>query len=248
MLWSQGAIDGYMRGKGNSDLALTYSYESYNRYFFGEEEQQIENSLQSLSLYFTHGFQDSLDLVVSIPFVRTDSLNSSLQDAILAVKFRNRRINYADGSALSVITSAGVSFPLAAYPIDTERPIGVRAVTFMGRLMAQYEFKNGVFLNLQTGYDFRIAPAPLSSIPVILRMGYAGSIYFDVWLDYYQTFNARADTQITGGEGSTWLRTGGTIYYPISPKFGAFVGIAHFLAGRNIGLATRGNVGVVFKL
>lgn len=248
VIWSQGAVDGYMKGKGNTDLALTYSRESYNRYFFGEEEQEIENKLQSLSLYFTHGLQDSLDVVVSIPFIRTDSLNSSFQDAIIAVKFRNERIDYANGNALSVITSVGLSFPLAAYPIDTERPIGVRAVALMGRFITQYEFKNGVFLNLQAGYDFRIAPTALSSIPVIFRMGYAGPIYFDVWLDYFKTFDAGVDMQITGGQGSTWLKTGGTIYYPIRPKFGVFIGIARYLFGKNIGLATRGNVGVVFKL
>lgn len=245
---AQGAIDGYMKGKGNTDIALTYSRERYNRYFFGENEQRLENSLQSLSLYLTHGFRDSLDIVISIPYIRTDSLNSSLQDAILAVKFRNRRTNFANGDALSIITSVGLSFPISAYPIDTQRPIGVRALTFMGRLMGQYEFSNGAFVNLQSGYDFRIAPAPLHSIPVIFRMGYAGPIYFDVWMDYYKTFDAGVDAQITGGEGSTWLKVGGTIYYPIGNKFGAFVGMAHYLYGRNIGLATRGNIGVVFKL
>lgn len=247
VLLSQGAIDGYMKGKGNTDFALSYSYESYSEYFFGKQLENRENSNHTASLFIEHAFQDYLDLVVSVPYIYTDEMNSGLQDAILAIKFRNKKRDLKNGS-LSTITATGLSFPLSNYPIDTEQPIGIRATTFQLRLLMQYQSYSGFFAMIQTGYDLRIAPSLQNAVPVIFRAGFGASkFYVDAYLDFFNTFNAGVDNTIFAGEGSVWWKIGGTFYYPFSPKFGLFVGASRYLTGQNIGLGTRVNVGVVYK-
>ncbi|MEM9991330.1 MAG: hypothetical protein AAF738_06160, partial [Bacteroidota bacterium] len=244
---AQGAIDGYMKAKGETDFALTYSSESYDTYLFGEEEREIPTTFQSVNFFMAHGLSDSLNLVVALPYMWTDETNRSLQDAIVALKYRNTR-KYFERSALSLITSVGASFPASNYSTEITQPIGAKAVTFQARFLAQYEWYTGFFVHLQTGYDLRVAPSLQNALPIIARVGYGSSkIYVDAWLDFYKTFDAGVDAQIGGAQGSSWLRAGGTIYYAVTPKFGAFVGGAHFFSGENIGLATRYNAGVVYK-
>jgi len=245
--FSQSAIDGYMKGKRNLDLAVTYSNESYEDYYFGDEKRAISNTIQSVSLFLDYGISDSLDLVVSIPYLWTDSLNSNFQDAIVALKFRKERKNFSNG-ALSIIASAGLSFPISDYPRDTEKPIGEGAVSFTARLLAQYEFYSGFFLHLQSGYNFKVTPDSQNAIPILAKIGYATSkIYADAWMDYFHTFSAGTDTRIAGGAGMVFLKVGGTVYYPVAPRIGVFAGVARTLSGQNVGRATRVNLGGVVK-
>jgi hypothetical protein len=244
---AQGAYDGYMKGKGNTDIALTYSWEQYNQYYFGEEIQDIEVTTQTMNAYLTSGLNSQLDLVVSIPYMWTDSLNRNFQDAVVAIKYRNKRVEASKG-AFNMITGVGMSFPLGAYSVETDRPIGVRATAFQPRLIAQYESYSGWFIHLQSGFDFRILPDQQFGWPLILRTGYAGSrIYADWWLDYFNTFNAGVDQQVSGGSGAVWLKTGGTVFKPLASYLGLFVGGAFILDGRNIGKSYRINAGMVWR-
>ena len=247
--YSQGAIDGYMKGIGITDVALTASIETYNQYYFGTELQNISNTVQSLNLFVEHAFSDSLDLVFTLPYLRNLDGEQGFQDAILALKYRNQRLHYKNGAAGSLITAVGVSFPTHSYSTEVERPLGERALVLQARLLYQHEWSTGYFLQVQSGYDLRVAPILQNAIPVILRGGWAGArFYVDGWIDYYHTFNAGANDQIAGGQGSKWWRAGGTAYKPLSTTWGVFVGGAIFLSGENIGLASRINLGVVRKL
>lgn len=241
---SQGAIDGFMKGKGNTDIALTYSYESYDTYFFGREPQDISVTTQTINLFATGGFNNRLDWVVALPYLWVDSLNRSVQDAILAIKYRNSHKQLSNGE-LDVITSVGVSFPVGNYEVG---PLGQRAFFFQPRLLVQYKDNSGFFVNILSGIDFRMTPSSLFSIPVISRVGFAGAkFYVDAWIDFYGTLEPGVDTQVGAGEGAVWWRVGGTFYVPVSPRVGLFVGGAYFLGGRNIGQAARLNVGGVYK-
>jgi len=246
-LAAQGPITGFMPGPNVTDLALTYSYEQFDAYFFGSEKQNINNQVRSVNLFVEHGWSDSLSVVANIPYSWADEENKGFQDGALFVKYRNKRQFFPSGS-LTHITAAGLSFPLSRYPVQTDNPIGQRATQLHGKYLLQYKINNGLFFHLQGGLEFQISPNNQTAVPVLFRWGWGGSaIYFDAWLEYYHAFNSGADRQILGGEGSRWLKTGGVFFLAFSPEIGIFVGGSQILSGRNIGQSTRINAGLVYK-
>lgn len=248
-LVAQGPISGFLPGKGNTDIALAYSYESFDEFFFGANKESSNTIItRSVNLFIEHGFEDSISVVVNLPFLWIDDVNSGLQDGSIFLKYRNKRVQ-DEKRSLDLITAVGLSLPLSSYPVDTETPIGLRATVFQGRFLAQYKFNFGFFLHLQTGVDFRISPTSQTSIPVLARIGLGSrKWYIDFWAEYYHTFNSFAVNQFTTGEGSRWLRAGGTLFYNISSTYGVFIGGAQIFGGRNIGLASRLNIGIAYKL
>lgn len=247
-LFGQGPISGFMAGRGHTDFALNYSFESYNFYFFGEEKRDRRNETKSVNLFIEHGFSDTFGLVVTLPYIWIDDINRGLQDGSLFVKYRNQKKRYAHGS-LSFITALGISFPISSYPKDTENPIGERATLFQGRFLGQFNFDSGLFIHAQSGLNFRLFPDAQTSIPILLRMGFGGkNIFAEAWMEFFNTLNAGVDTQVFGGSGSTWTKIGGTLYYSLKPNFGLFLSGSQFLSGKNIGIASRVNAGAVYKL
>ena len=246
-LSGQGFTDGFMKAKGEGTLALTYSFEKAATYFFGDLAQPTDYSVQSLALYGTYGVSDRFDLIVSLPYMRTDSLNSNFQDAILAMKYQNGQKEFSTGR-LRTLTMIGAQFPASNYSSQTGRPIGIRSTSFLFRLLVQYESYAGFFAHVQSGFDFRLLPDQQFGVPLIFRAGYGNSaFYVDAWIDYFHSFDDREDVNLFGGSGPRWLKTGGTIYFPLGRKFGIFGGGAYILSGRNISKSWRVNAGVVWN-
>lgn len=245
---AQGPVTGFMPGAGVTDIAPAYSYESFNSYYFGRERLPATNTLQALSLFLEHGLSDSLSIVLTVPYIWNARNRGNLQDATIALKYRNL---YREGQigAFSLIGSAGITFPASSYAIDSLNPIGIRAATLNARLVGQYNWYSGAFVHLQTGYELRILPDVLHAVPVLLRGGFGAKQYYvEAWAEWFHTFNTDADVRISGGQGADWLRAGGTLYVPLASQFGIFGGAAHVFSGRNIGRSTRLNAGVVLKV
>ena len=246
-VWSQGPLSGFLTGRGKTDLAINYASDSYDDYFFGDEKRAASTQTQFVSLYLEHGFTDTLSLVATLPYMWTDPENPSLQDATIFLKYRNQYQEFQEG-ALSFVTGVGLSFPVGNYQLDVERPIGNRSTVFQGRIISQYNFFNGLFFHLQGGVDFRVTPDSQIAIPLLFRTGWGTSkIYGEAWVEWRNTFDAVADTQVGGGSGSDWLRVGATLYYPIVQNIGVTAAIAQFINGRNIGLSTMYSFGVVYR-
>jgi len=246
--FAQGAIDGYLKSKGEKDLAFTYSYEHFDEYYFGNELRDQAQTTQSMSFFGAFGWREGVNFIVAVPYIRIDEVNRGFQDATLAIKYRNERKSFKNGT-LDIITSVGLSFPTSNYITDTTTPIGAKQVGFQPRLTAQYQDNSGFFIMAQSGLDLRLIPTWQTSIPFIARAGWASSkVYIDFWIDNLTTFNAGVDTSTSGVSGSNWFKIGGTVYVPVAKKFGVFVSGARFLGGTNIGLSTRVNGGFVYKL
>ncbi len=246
-LLAQGPITGFMPGKKGTDFALTYSHEQYDEYFFGRESQAIDYQVQSVNLFIEHGIMDSLSVVINLPYLYADELNKGFQDGSAWIKYRNGQNRYSSG-ILTQMIAAGAGFPLSRYPVMTDNPIGIRNTILHGRYLGQFQFNNGIFVHLQAGLDFYISPNNQTALPAMARTGWgSATFYFDLWLEYYHTFDSGVDRQIQGGQGSSWLRTGGVLYYALSKDFGLFAGGAYILSGRNIGQSTRVNAGLVYK-
>lgn len=247
LLNAQGPISGFMAGRGVTDIALGYSTESFSSYMFGSEERDSRLTTESMNLFIEHGFTDSLALVANIPYVWIDEENRGLQDGGIFIKFRNQYKEYPSGY-LNLITSVGLSFPISGYPKDTETPIGLRAINFQSRFQGQYASASGLFFQLQSGADFQFLEELRPAIPILFRTGYGARRYFvEAWIESYNTVNSGVDIQVSGGSGAQWLRIGGALYVPVIANFGIVLGGARILSGRNIGLSTRWNVGVVYR-
>lgn len=246
-LFAQGPISGFLPKKGNTDIALTYAYEYFNKYYFGDQKQDISQTMHTASFYGEHGLSAKSSLVAAAPYLWIGE-NKGLQDGSLFLKYKAFYKEGTNGN-LSLIGAVGATFPLSHYSTEVDNPIGIRATLLQGRVVAQYNSVFGIFAHLQSGLDVRVTPGNLVALPIVFRMGYGGSwFYADGWLEYYHTFNAGADDSISDGSGSVWFRAGGTLYYPVTDKFGAFLGFAQIFSGRNIGLSSRWNLGVVWKL
>ncbi|MCO6491606.1 MAG: hypothetical protein J5I98_24535 [Phaeodactylibacter sp.] len=244
---AQGPISGFMPGRGVTDIALGYSTESFSRYMFGDEERGARLTTESMNLFVEHGFTDTLSLVANIPYLWIDEENRGLQDGGFFIKYRNQHKQYPTGY-LNLITSFGLSFPLSGYPRDTDTPIGLRALNFQARFQGQYVSNFGLFFQLQSGVDFQFLEELLPAVPILFRTGFGARRYFvETWIESYNTINSGADTQVSGGSGSQWLRIGGTLYVPVIAGIGLVFGGARILSGRNIGLSTRWNTGVVYR-
>lgn len=246
-LFAQGPISGFLPGAKTTDIALGYSFETYDSYFFGQDKREQMVDATSYNLFVEHGISSKASLVLNLPYIAIDEENSGLQDATIALKYRNQRKEYDSGN-LNFITAVGLTFPISSYPKETVNAIGAGAFQFQGRLVMQYNWNYGTFLHIQSGFDFQLIPVARTSIPIQVRAGMGASkFYFDVWMEYMNALNAGVDNTVAGGEGSSWFRVGGTFYYPFTPDFGAFLGGAYVLSGENIGQSSRINTGVVYK-
>lgn len=244
----QGPVAGFMPGMGVTDLALGYAHESFERYFYGRESRQASHSLQSFSLFLEHGFSDSTSVVISLPYIWTERQAGSLQDATLVYKFRPLSRNVNRGLT-SLTVAGGMSFPAAAYAVDTLFPMGIRATSLMARVVWQTNFASGWFMHVQTGYELRVLPDVVSAIPVLLRAGYGARRYYvETWLEWYNSLEDATGVRLNGGPGADWFRVGGVLYVPVVGGLGVVGGWSQVLSGKNIGISGRGHVGLVMKL
>ncbi len=247
---AQGPISGFRQTKGETALALTYSYENYDRYLRpeGNETRTLEATSYSLFVEAATGARSSI--VATLPYIRTNSQNSSLQDASIWIKYLNLQ-EVKKNSLHNVFTAVGLSFPLGNYPIDNAAAIGQKASIFQSRLVYQFQHEQGWFINAASGIDFQFSPEGRASIPLLLRTGYGGPyFYVETWWELVSALNNQntATSTALAGTGSSWSRAGATLYVPIRPWFGIVVGGAWILSGQYIGQSSRLNVGSVFKL
>ncbi|MCB0662371.1 MAG: hypothetical protein KDC24_06505, partial [Saprospiraceae bacterium] len=67
--------------------ALSGSVETSDIYYFGDQRQDLKNRFESLNLFAEWGISDSLDLVFTLPYIRTPKcdtcidFNQGIQDA-----------------------------------------------------------------------------------------------------------------------------------------------------------------------
>lgn len=279
---AQGLVDGFMKGQRKASFAVTYAQESFSTYYVGTTEIRNPNlgtvSTQSLNLYGSYGLGYDLDLIVAVPYIRTEASagywqkQEGLQD--LSAALRWEAFDYKLGKArLSWLFSAGYSFPLQNYVIDSPVAIGHGSRSLDGRTLLH--FKAGAFfLTGQFGYVRRgqvtldrvvnyydpgnLNPNGSSKVNVpdvtdaIIRGGIAAKhFYVDGWVQRQTPYNKGTDIGPgipfpTNAIGFT--RTGVNLYVPLVKKLGLNAGYSTTLSGRNVGKATRVSGGVVIGI
>lgn len=247
---AQGPIGGFPTPKGEVAVALSYSTEKYDDYFLPDEQTEARDvETISYSLFVEAGVSDQMSLIATLPWMRTNDRDGSLQDASLWLKYTNLD-KRADRAAHRFFTAVGLGFPVGNYETTGIAALGQRATVFQGRLAYQYQHDAGWFLHAQSGIDFQLSPEARSSWPLLLRTGYGGKYFYtEAWYETVTALEAGSGVQTaTAGTGSSWRRVGGTLYVPVQPWVGLNFAGAWVLSGEFIGDSSRLSGGLVFKL
>lgn len=271
-LYGQGPFDGYLKGKGNLDIAPSFSSNTFDQ-FQGADQQRYDLSYRGylLSIFAEYGLTKNLDLIGTGAYIFTP-LKDGLQDGGLFVKYRFLRRQIAGNFNLHLLAGSGLAFPLSDYEPTANGALGVKAITLPARLIVQLETPVGLFINITGGYNWRLdraskgdvaavrisrpdfeAQAPANYTSLLLKVGFpAAHYYLDAWYEWQYT---PGGTDYLPGVvdlpqlyGVSYNQIGGTAYYSESGKMGFHISSAYIFSGRNVGEIFRLTGGVVVKL
>ncbi|MEX1003167.1 MAG: hypothetical protein WDZ35_13700 [Crocinitomicaceae bacterium] len=250
LAFSQGRVDGFLKGEGNIDLVLGGGYEIAGKYYAGTNKIDLGRAIANVNLFIAAGLTDRIDLNLSIPYVMISNTRS-IQDGALFLKMKIVEKEMWDG-VLSGIMAAGVSTYLANYQTEGFSAIGQQATTIDFRPLLHYQHNTGWFATLQFPYIYKFNPVPTAINPS-LKVGRAhANYYFDIWYEHQTSFGGR-DYQGTPAPttfrelGVDFHKLGGTFYLPLFDRLGTFAGVSYVLSGRNIGKGFGLNAGIVLK-
>lgn len=251
LIYSQGRVDGFLKGKGNGDIAIGGGAEIAENYFAGTKSVGLSRTIINGSIFFAYGLHDRLDINVSLPYVSIDG-DGDIQDGAVFLKYRLFEIEQSNGK-FSILAAAGYSSNLTDYQTEGINAIGQQAQVIDGRLVMHYLWNTGWFLTGQFGVQEKSDPTPNSN-QASLKMGKAmAKFYFDIWYDYqesdggfdYLGFPAPSTFKSLGVD---YHRAGATAYKPINEKLGAALGCFYTLSGRNVGQGIGINGALIVKL
>lgn len=269
---AQGLVDGFMRGAGKLDVALSGSYESYSKFWKGttlvEEPNLGSINTTSIGLYAAYGITDFLDVAVAAPFVSTSpnagywSDQSGVQDVSAALKLRALEAPIPGIGRVDLLAAAGIALPSHDYINDAPVAIGHYSQNGDLRLLAHYTSNFGVFATLQGGYirrgnvelDKGYETTVPDAVDVWGKIGYATEdLYAAAWI---QRQNAQGGTDIAPqntfpSNGISFTRVGLDVAKPLSSLvkgLGVSAGGAYTLDGRNIGQSYRVSLGAYYSL
>lgn len=269
---AQGPLDGYLKGKGNLDLASSYSFNTAQK-FEGNGGQVYDEPYkgQMLSLFAEYGLSEKLDLVATVAAVFTP-IQSGLQDGGLFVKYRPLFVPLGNAGKLGVLLGAGLSFPLGNYEPITTGALGQKAIIAPAKLILQWESPIGLFLNLSGGYHFRLDALKEKDIARIraqrpdyeplepqdfrtflCKIGFpAKHFYLDGWVEWQRTSGGANYVQgvpeLPQAYGVSYTQIGGTAYYSDNGRTGFYFSGGHILEGRNTSRVKRITFGMVLKI
>lgn len=242
----QGLFDGFLKGKGNNDLALSFASQNSTQYFAGRNLIDYKRNLGILNLFSEYGLTKRMDVIASVPLI-----NFKLQDASLGLKYAVVDKQIGKGK-LTLMPAVAFSTPLSNYATDIGQAIGQRATTFQFRGIMQYRFNDNWFVQSQAGYHYTLDPVP-SAYVFSGKVGYMqNKLYIDVWYDRQDGIGDK-DYQGTVPYDSfrelvvSHQRVGGVVYHQTFKKYGLFVNWSYLFDGRNAGKAYSVGAGCVWK-
>lgn len=270
-VFAQGPLDGYLKGKGNLDLAPSFSFNNAKK-FEGTSGQIYDEPYngQALSLFAEYGLSKSIDLVGTATAVFTPT-QSGLQDGGLFVKYRPFYKEINKLGKIGILFGTGATFPMSDYEPTATGALGQKAITVPLKIIAQWETSAGVFLNFTGGYHLRLdqlAESDIAKIRVerpdyepiqpqnfstyLLKIGFpAKHYYLDAWAEWQYTAAgndyAPEVPDLAQAFGVSYTQVGGTAYYSDNGKTGFYISSGFILKGRNTSRINRVTLGMVIK-
>ena len=128
---AQGPIDGYMKAKGEGDLALGFSLSGASDFLDGEGQAvDLGFNARMGSLFVAYGLHERINLVASVPYVITDN-SSGLQDGQVFAKALISRFSLggseqSNAGSIDILGAFGIQAPLSRYEVvaNGAAPIG----------------------------------------------------------------------------------------------------------------------------
>lgn len=248
--FSQGKVDGFFKGKGNTEIVLGGGAEFADKYFAGRNKVSLSRTIYNANIFIASGLLDNLDLYLATPYVIINDVKS-IQDGSIYLKLKAYSKELNKGN-LSISISSGFSANLAPYETEGLNAIGQQAKVIDIRPVVHYFSKNGWFGTAQVAYNYKFNPVP-SAFNAAFKIGKATSMYyFDVWYDYQSSFGGldyrgNPSPSTFRELGVDYHKVGATCYIAIFERFGSFIGTSYVISGRNIGQGLGANLGFVLK-
>jgi hypothetical protein len=250
--------NGFLRGRGKFDIVLSYTEDSYDEFWIGDDKvsppEVGEVTRESWTLYGAYGLRDDLDLFLSGSYVDAETDGTvpfederDLQDAIFGLKWRFLEERAGPG-AFSLLLAPSIKQPLGDYENNDVTAIGDGQTDLRGRLIAHYQFDVGAFVALESGYDRRNG-APDDEIPFHATVG---ATFANLTVaPFYSMVDSQGGYDI--GEGSfpgveeDYTRYGVNAYFRINETFGLTGMWRTTSDGKNTGEAEAFSLGLVFR-
>ena len=237
-------LDGWTKGKGNTDLAFGTTFEQGSGFYEGMElRDNYQRTKVVASIFAAHGFTKDLDVILNLPYVNIGG-SGGFQDAALWLKWAPIQTNIGEKWKFSLITAAGISVPMTNYTTYSSNAIGQQATAFMPMGLAQFQhYNSGIFFNFSSGYFFKSDPTP-DLVPFQFKVGLAKSkyyleLYFDMGesqggKDYSGTGDLEPDPEEEFKDlGASWQKVGAKYYKPLTERYGISIEAFKVLNGRN---------------
>jgi hypothetical protein len=271
----QSLVSGFMAGKKQGSIVVSGTSEQYKMVYLVPEKVDgvpIFNEIRvsSLNLYATYGLSDKIDVIVSLPYIRSEgqadvrtfitsnytNTRQGLQDISGILKFKSYSRELGS-SILDLIGVVGVSTPASNYQSNTGLEyiiaIGNRSTKFNASGVAHLKTASGVFLTGQAGYSLRDNRVP-NALVGEAKVGYAGpKTYLEAYASF-QKSDGGTDILQPGFDGFfpatrvDYLRIGVSAFRPIAKGLGLVLGANTYVAGRNLGQSTGISAGVSYNL
>ena len=243
---SQGALDGYFKGKNILDLAVSAGFQTANSYTGAKGDLPFERTLPMASIFAEYGVNDKFDVILTLPYI-----NNKFQDlgAYAKVKMLDKQIA---GRNFTLASGLGFSTPASKYETEILNAIGQRATQFHGHLIAQSNLSSHFTFQVQGAYHYALDPVP-SSITASGKLIFTHKKwYLDAWYEYQK---GQGDISYQGTVPFTsfrqffvdYQRVGGVVYKGLENNWGVFVNASTIFEGMNTFNTTTVMVGFVKK-
>ncbi|AFK02202.1 hypothetical protein Emtol_1052 [Emticicia oligotrophica DSM 17448] len=265
--------------KRTACIAVSYNRSTWNEYWENTLKRENLNigtlTTQSVMPMVAVGLTDKLNLIVGVPYVKTEASAGNLmgqkgiQDLSGWLKYK-----LADnGKGLSIHGTLGASAPVTNYVPDfLPMSIGLRAKTATGRFIGNYLHKSGIYVAAHASYMFRsnikvdrdayqadnrVYNTNEVSVPnatdAAARLGYmkdGSRIQAEAFVEHFTCVggdNIRRNDMPFPTNNMTSTTVG--FYGKYQPKnIGLNVRVAKVLSGLNVGQTTSISVGLLYQL
>jgi len=252
LLFAQGRIDGFYRGKNNTSLVLGLGFEDGTSYFTGETlgKLDLSRSVFYSSIFGAYGITRDLDVNVAVPYIVSDD-NANFQDIAIYLKYRVLKVLTTNGR-FEFSMAGGISTNLTDYDLGGLNDIGQQATVIDTRGLIHYQWNSGWFATAQSGFSFKSNPTP-NSIPFTFKTGKATSNwYYDIYYDFQHSFGgtdylSTPRPQDFRNFGVNFQKVGGTVFRPLTNNFGIYASLSYVFDGRNIFQGAGYGLGAVYN-